>query len=582
MHAPDVQLSAREPLHIEQLPPGMPQAASVLPGLHELPLQQPEQLIESQMHAPDEQRWPAPQALFVPHLQTPDELQLSAFMPHAVHDAPLVPQVAAVGGLTQVPLEPPLQQPDGHAVASQTQLPDTQCLPAAHRAFAPHLHVPPAQVSARTGSHALHALPVVPHWATVGVPTHELPLQQPAQFPELQPWHAWPEHMPPSHEAQSAPPVPHCAEVLPVWHRPVPSQQPDAQLVASHLHTPATQCWPVAHGPLIMPHAHAPLVQRSERLSHAPHIAPEAPQLDVVSLATATQVVPLQHPPGHDDALHTHAPDTQVWPAAHAASVPHLHTPLVQVLVDPEHGPHARPPVPHEPAFCEAKGTHAPALQQPLGQLVASHTHAPPTQRVPLAQGAVAPHLQAPPVQRSDVAPQSMHAVPAAAHWLDVVGETQTPLAQQPPGQLAGVQVQLPPSQDWPAAHGMFVPHMHAPWLHALLGGGAHVVHAPPLLPQCTAELVWHRPLKQQPMQLTELQPLQAPAVQLWPTGQLWHMVPAVPQVPASVPGRQILPEQQPVQLVESHTQLPFAQCWPAPQAGPLPQPQTPALQLSE
>jgi hypothetical protein len=216
MHAPDVQLSARELLHIEQLPPEAPQAESMVPAAQELPLQHPAQLVESQMHVPPEQRCPVAQALFVPHLHTPDELQLSAFMPHAVHEAPLVPHVAAVGGLTQVPVEPPLQQPDGHAVESHTQLPDMQCLPAAHWAFPPHLHVPPAQVSARTGSQAVHALPVMPHWATVGVPMHELPLQQPVQLPELQPWHAWLAHMPPSHEAHSAPPVPHWAEVLPV------------------------------------------------------------------------------------------------------------------------------------------------------------------------------------------------------------------------------------------------------------------------------------------------------------------------------------------------------------------------------
>ena len=71
---------------------------------------------------------------------------------------------------------------------------------------------------------------------------------------------------------------------------------------------------------------------------------------------------PLQHPPGHEVASHTHCPLlwSHSWPEPHAAQL--------------------APPVPHEPCDSEAYGSHvpvAPPLQHPFGQVVASHLHAP-------------------------------------------------------------------------------------------------------------------------------------------------------------------------------------------------------------
>jgi hypothetical protein len=81
---------------------------------------------------------------------------------------------------------------------------------------------------------------------------------------------------------------------------------------------------------------------------------------------------------------------------------------------------------------------HLPVLsQQPLGQLVASQTHVPPTQRWPAAQA-------------TQVAPL----VPQVAAVCDAKG-TQAPLlVQQPPGQLVALQVRhLPLRQNWPLEH---------------------------------------------------------------------------------------------------------------------------------
>ncbi len=57
------------------------------------------------------------------------------------------------------------------------------------------------------------------------------------------------------------------------------------------------------------------------------------------------------------------------------------------------------------------------------------------------------------------------------------------------------------------------------------------------------------------------MQPLQLPVVQLWPVGQLWQAPPFAPQLLASVPAMQVLPEQQPPgQLAAVHAHWPLRQ----------------------
>jgi hypothetical protein len=71
-------------------------------------------------------------------------------------------------------------------------------------------------------------------------------------------------------------------------------------------------------------------------------------------------VLPLQHPFGHELALHTHAPELHAWLAAQAAQV--------------------APAVPHEDADSPEYASQvpvAPPLQQPFGQVLASHEQVP-------------------------------------------------------------------------------------------------------------------------------------------------------------------------------------------------------------
>ena len=97
--------------------PLVPQAASLLPGMHTPPAQQPDaHETPSQTQAPPRQCRPVPQGAPVPHRQLPSAEQASAAMASQVTQAaPLTPQVARARGRQT----PPAQQPSGQEVASQ-------------------------------------------------------------------------------------------------------------------------------------------------------------------------------------------------------------------------------------------------------------------------------------------------------------------------------------------------------------------------------------------------------------------------------------------------------------------------------
>jgi len=141
-----------------------------------LPLQQPlEQEVASQAH------WPVVLLHSCPDAHGPQ------LLPPAPQE-PLDSEAYA----SHVPVVPPLQQPLGHEVASQTHWP----LP---------LHSWPK-------AHALHATPDAPHDELDSLETgsHAPALQQPAQDapPHV---HAPPEHdSPVAHAPQAAPSMPHC------------------------------------------------------------------------------------------------------------------------------------------------------------------------------------------------------------------------------------------------------------------------------------------------------------------------------------------------------------------------------------
>jgi hypothetical protein len=98
----------------------------------------------------------------------------------------------------------------------------------------------------------------------------------------------------------------------------------------------ATQVFPLQHplGQEFASQTHWPLVVlHSVPAGQASHVAPPAPQEPLVSLATSSQLVPLQHP-------------LQVPP-------PQLQTPVLHVSPIP-HAVQAAPAVPHWPVPCEA------------------------------------------------------------------------------------------------------------------------------------------------------------------------------------------------------------------------------------
>ncbi len=171
--------------------------------------------------------------------------------------------------------------------------------------------------------------------------------------------HSWPV----AHAAHAAPPAPH--EVF------------DSLESGSHVVPPLQQ---PAHEP--PPHEHVPFEHESP-VPHALHAAPPVPHEELDWEEYGTQVVPLQQPLGHEVASQTHCPLVLLhsWPVAHE--------------------PQLAPPVPHEALDCETNASHVPPvppLQQPFGQVLASH------EQVPLA---VSQTLFA----------QAVQAAPPVPHW---------------------------------------------------------------------------------------------------------------------------------------------------------------------
>lgn len=163
-----------------QVFPFNPHAASVGGAVHAAPLQHPEgQDVESQTHAPAEQRWPEPHALFEPHLQVPSPAQTFVFArSHATHVVPAFPQVVVERAVQVVPT----QHPVGQETASQPppmQLPDLHVCAAPHAGFTPHRHSPALeQLSALSAAQAVQAPPLMPQAVRLGVATQALPAEQ--------------------------------------------------------------------------------------------------------------------------------------------------------------------------------------------------------------------------------------------------------------------------------------------------------------------------------------------------------------------------------------------------------------------
>jgi len=223
-----------------QAAPAAPQreADCVAASTHVVPLQQPNgQELASQTHCP--------------MVLSPGVLSHSRPAVHVPYAAPPVPHdvLDSDAYRTHVPVGPPLQQPFGHEVESQTHCP----VP---------LHSCPA-------GHAAHAAPPAPHEVldsplvgsshvslAVQHPGHDVPAheQAPAEHEE-----------PLRHALHAAPPVPHSAvdwEGPTSTQAPIALQQPPGHEVALQAHLPVvvSHVWSAAHAEQLappMPHSFA-------------------------------------------------------------------------------------------------------------------------------------------------------------------------------------------------------------------------------------------------------------------------------------------------------------------------------------
>lgn len=126
------------------------------------------------------------------------------------------------------------------------------------------------------------------------------------------------------------------------------------------------------------------------------------------------QLLPEQHPPAQLAAQSGQTPASQPGVGEHALQL--------------------WPAVPHWESVRPA--TQAVPLQQPVGQVVSSHLHAPLMQVCPAWHSGPLPHRQAPLSQRSAATLSHAEQVPPAVPQRLMPFTTHTPLAQQPLGQL--------------------------------------------------------------------------------------------------------------------------------------------------
>jgi hypothetical protein len=365
-----------------------------------------------------------------------------------------------------------------HPVPPSVSVP--QVKPGPHCAKGPHMHEPASQPVLRPAVQVVQVAPLVPQALVLVPATQVLPLQQPVQVAgshtQVLAWHFWPtaqaavapQRQVPVLEQLSDSAALQAAQLL-AWvpqlavvgglTQLVPLQQPASQLTESHTQLPPTQCWPVPQaGPA--PQEQLPPSQPSAMVElQVEQPAPEVPHW--ARVGGATQVAPEQQPLAQLQP--THCWLVQVWPPQDA-----------QVA----------PPVPHWVLLVPVWQTPE-ASQQPVGQLVASQTQRPPEQRWPVAQTAPPPQEQAPEeVQRSErlsQVPQEVEGAPqAAVDWLEEARQA-APGPQQPVGQLAGVQTQVPAEQTWPTAQAAPLPHLQAPVTQALVRPEQTEQAAPPV-----------------------------------------------------------------------------------------------------
>ncbi len=426
--APLTQRSAVNALHVLQVPVvGEPQRRKfvVVVSHVDAELQQPVQpVVELHTHVADV---PLP-------LQTVPVGQAAPVEPQT--QPPLLHRFALVGSqvvqlLAPPPGEPQLlvsnelwqtllasQQPFGHEVASQMQLPPEQRWPVAHTVPpGPHEQAPPTQRSA-LAPQATHAAPPVAQPTLGPGELQVLPAQQPVVQVVAQPAHAPLMQLSPLlHGVQALPPMPHWL-VDGATQLPPESQQPLGHEVASQTHLPLEQRCPVGQAPPVEPHTQLPLTQVSESAPQLLVQAPPArPQLAVLMM---TQPVPLLHELESQtqpvDELHT-------WLTPHCAPL-QAQTPPEQVSLIAVQSRQLEPLPPH--CMLPTVATQVVlSAQQPVQKRLVQ-TQLPPTHSRPAPHCALLPHLQTPLAQLSALpAAHGTQAVPSVAQPTVGVGVVQ-------------------------------------------------------------------------------------------------------------------------------------------------------------
>ena len=267
-----------------------------------------------------------------------------------------------------------------------------------------------------------------------------------------------------------------------------------------------------------VPHRQVPVLEQLSafdvlQVEQTPPPIPHARSVGVLQAPLA------QHPVGQVCALQpigTHAPLVHLNAAPHAGPLPHLQPPAVQLLA--AFGSQVRQAAPAIPQLATEGSLQVLPAQQPPAQDDASHTHCPPTHRVPVPHEGPVPQPQVPSVQVSATAElQAWQAVPGCAQ-LDSDWPVQTFPAQQPFAHDDASQMQTPALQRCPVPHAGPPPHAHAPpAVQALARIESQALQLEPAVPQLAIEGVVQVSPRQQPLgQLMPLHtsPVQTPLVQ--------------------------------------------------------------------
>ena len=108
---------------------------------------------------------------------------------------------------------------------------------------------------------------------------------------------------------------------------------------------------------------------------------------------------------------------------------------------------------------------------------------------------------------------------PSKPHDANDGGSMHTPLAQQPLGHDASLQVHAPPSHTVPAPQGGLLPHMHWPLAasHTFAWAAGQATQPAPPMPQVAVDRTWHAPPEQQPFGHDTASHTQLPPTQRFP-----------------------------------------------------------------